>query len=143
MKTARKYLQIREHRCDLFQRSASTGALEPSTSPDADRGSVPARMQTSYTLVAKSPDAIASNLSYGGGTVPANILASAPPLPAPAPLSRMLFSHFFGTPTAAATIPSTSASVKDTVLDLSNPAPNKQQPQQQQFLPVPAIPQQC
>ncbi|EJW76169.1 hypothetical protein WUBG_12921, partial [Wuchereria bancrofti] len=145
---------IHEHRCDLLQRSASTGALERGTSPDADRGSVPARLQTSYTLVAKSPDAIASDLSYGG-TVPVNALTSVPPPLAPAPLSRMLFSQLFGAPTAtamvaataAATVPSTSAAVKDTVLDLSNSAPNKQQPQQQQqqqqqFLPIPAIPQQ-
>lgn len=142
---------MHQHRCDLLQRSASTGALEPSsTSPDADRGSVPVRMQTSYTLVAKSPGTITSNLSYGG-TVPANTLASAPLPPAPAPLSRMLFSQFFDTPTATATVvstaatavPSTSAAAKDTVLDLSNPASNKQQPLQQQFLPMPTIPQQC
>lgn len=131
-----------------MQRSASTGALERGTSPDADRGSVPARVQTSYTLVAKSPDA--GGLIYGG-TVPASSLTSVPPPPAAAPLSRMLFSQFFGTPTAtavvaataAATVPSTSAAVKDTVLDLSNPASNKQQPHQQQFLPIPTIPQQC
>uniref|UniRef100_A0A1I7VCB2 Sal-like protein 3 n=1 Tax=Loa loa TaxID=7209 RepID=A0A1I7VCB2_LOALO len=141
-----KILRVHEHRCDLFQRSASTGALEHSTSPDADRGSVPARVQTSYTLVAKSPDAIAGGLNYGS-TVPVSTLPSIPPPPAPAPLSRMLFSQFFGTPTAtatvaataAATVPSTSAAAKDTVLDLSNPVANKQQ---QQFLPMPAISQQ-
>ncbi|VDM93784.1 unnamed protein product [Onchocerca ochengi] len=142
-------IQIHEHRCDLLQRSASTGALERGTSPDADRSSVPARVQTSFTLVAKSPDTITGGLNYGG-TLPATTLMSLPPPPAPAPLSRMLFSQFFGAPTATAavaatsavTAPSTSSAVKDAVLDLSNPVSNKQQPQQQQFLPIPTIPQQ-
>ncbi|KAM3722291.1 Spalt-like protein [Dirofilaria immitis] len=149
---AERCQQIREHRCDLLQRSVSTGVLERSTSPDADRSSVPARIQTSYTLVARSPDTIIGGFSYGNNnTIPATALTSFPPPSVPAPLSRMLFSQFFGTPTAsaavaataAATVPSTSTALKDTVLDLSNPLPNKQQLHQQQFLPIPTIPQQC
>lgn len=159
------FLQIRDHCCDRIPRSASAGALERGTSPDADRGSVPARLQTSpYTLVARSPDAIANNINYGSSK-PINALTSLPPPPAqplltlqqepPVPFSRF-FSQFFGTPAATtvtripttitttttttnAANPSTSSASKDAVLDLSNPVPNKQE----QFLPMPAIPQQC
>ncbi|VDM98772.1 unnamed protein product [Thelazia callipaeda] len=137
---------IREHRCEVPQRSASTGVSERTSSPDADRSSVPARIHTSYSLLARSsPEP--NILGYASTTLPSLVAATLSPSAPPAPLSRMLFSQLFAAApgvlqsASAVTTPSTSTATKDTVLDLSNPITIKHL-HQNHFLPLPPLPQQ-
>lgn len=108
---------MHEHQCGIPPRPLSGGILLRSSSPDADRGSVPARTNGAFNLVQRSPLFNSFN--------PLN-MSSDPPL------SQMLFSHLL----SSASLPSGIASLKDGALDLSTGvSPN--------FMRMSAIPQHC
>uniref|UniRef100_A0A183UXF6 Sal-like protein 1 n=1 Tax=Toxocara canis TaxID=6265 RepID=A0A183UXF6_TOXCA len=119
--------QVREHQCGVAPRSASTGALLRSTSPDVDRGSVPARTDGPFSVVCKSPSPAPNLLST---LTPSTATGSAP-------FSQMLFSQLLNSVSSAAVAanPSTPAS-KDIALDLSTSINNTPP-----FMPLPPMPQ--
>uniref|UniRef100_A0A9J2PG91 C2H2-type domain-containing protein n=1 Tax=Ascaris lumbricoides TaxID=6252 RepID=A0A9J2PG91_ASCLU len=118
--------QVREHRCGVAPRPASTGALLRSTSPDVDRGSVPAHTDGSFSVVSKSPSPAPSSLS----TMTPSTAGSA------APFSQMFFSQLLNSVSSAAVAATPTNPAKDIALDLSTSVGNNTP-----FLPLPSMPQ--